>query len=258
MQKILLCVCAAVLAACAASPCFAADSPWDGTWKLNQARSKMTGETETITRAGDMYTIQGPVDVKFACDGKDYPFLENRSNSCTGGGHTFTITSKINGKVTSTSKHEISADEKMLTISTSGTRPDGTTYTSSETDVRVGSGTGLAGTWKDTKVSSSVPGMVMLKVHDGMLHWEDVGYKDSSDAKLDGTPGPVSGPTVPAGVTTTNKAEGHNKLVCTVMLNGKLLNTDIMTLSADGKSYTDVSWQAGKENEKRTYIYEKQ
>jgi len=258
MKKTVLCLCAAVVAACAALPCYAADSPWDGTWKLNEAKSKMTGETETITKAGDMYTVHGPVSYKFACDGKEYPILEDRTIACTASGHTYTMMVKVKGNLVATSKHEISADEKTMMISTNSTKPDGTAVASSETDVRVGTGTGLAGTWKDTKVNSSVPGAVMLKVHDGMLRWEDAGYKNASDIKLDGTPGPVTGPTVPSGLTATNKPEGPNKLVCTVMLNGKLLTTDVMTLSADGKSYTDVSWQPGKENEKRTYVYEKQ
>ena len=50
----------------------------------------------------------------------------------------------------------------------------------------------------------------------------------------------------------------QTKVVTVTLLNGKELGKDIMTLSADGKAITDVSWATGKENEKQTYIHEKQ
>jgi hypothetical protein len=55
----------------------------------------------------------------------------------------------------------------------------------------------------------------------------------------------------------SNKLE-NGAVTSTVSLNGKPLGTDVMTLSADGKVLTDVSWSAGKENEKQTYVYDKQ
>jgi hypothetical protein len=56
----------------------------------------------------------------------------------------------------------------------------------------------------------------------------------------------------------SNKAEGPSKVVTTISLNGKGLGKDVMTLSADGKTITDVSWTPGKESEKQTSVYEKQ
>ncbi|HEX5282724.1 MAG TPA: hypothetical protein VFW30_01295 [Bryocella sp.] len=46
MRKTICCACAAL--ALAAAPCFAAGQSWDGTWKLNVAKSKFTGDTFTI------------------------------------------------------------------------------------------------------------------------------------------------------------------------------------------------------------------
>jgi hypothetical protein len=43
-----------------------------------------------------------------------------------------------------------------------------------------------------------------------------------------------------------------------VTLNGKEIGRDVMTLSADGKTITDVSWTPGKESEKQTYVYDRQ
>ncbi len=250
-------MCAAL--ALAAAPCVAAGSSWDGTWKLNKAKSKMTGSTVTITQNGGMYTLDaGPIKFNFACDGKDYNVLPTETVSCTGSGNSYTLVWKINGKVQSTTKRTMSADGSTLNDVNSGTRPDGTAFTDRETDTRVGSGSGMAGTWKETAIKTSAPGVIVLKVNGDVMHFENPGYKVWSDAKLDGTPAAIQGKDVPAGLTTWNKSEGSNKVESATLLNGKELGRDIMTLSADGKTITDVSWTPGKESEKQTYVYERQ
>lgn len=258
MNKRWTCICIAALAL-AAAPCFAATSKWDGTWKLNQAKSKMTGSTVTISQSGNMYTTDtGSFKFSFACDGKDYHVLPDRTISCTGSGRAFTLVGKINGKLYSTTKREISADGKSLTDVTTGTRPDGTAYTDHETDTRVGGGSGMAGTWREAAVKNSAPESMTLKVNGDVLHFYNSGYKETTDAKLDGTPAPIKGPTAPAGLMLSNKSDGPNKIETVVTLNGKQLGQDVMTLSADGKTITDVSWTPGKESEKQTYVFEKQ
>jgi hypothetical protein len=256
-MKKLLC-CAGLLCVAVATPCFAA-SPWDGTWKLNEAKSHMTGSTVTITQQGGMYMLDaGVVKYKFACDGKDYVILADRSLSCTGSGNSYTEIVKIAGKPYETTTRMISADGKTMTVTSKGTRPDGTPFTTNDTEVREGAGTGLVGTWKETKVKSSVPSVIELKVNGNVFHWYDPGYKELSDAKLDGTPAPISGGAAPPGLMISNKSDGPMKVASVVTLNGKELGKDIMTLSADGKTITDVSWTPGKESEKQSYVYDKQ
>lgn len=251
--------CAAALSLAAGVPCFAASSPWDGTWKLNEAKSHMTGSTVTITQQGGMFLLDaGAVKYKFACDGKDYPIIADRSLSCTGSGNSYTEVVKIGGKPYETTKRDISADGKTLTSVTKGTRPDGTAFTVNDTEVREGAGTGLAGTWKETKTKDSAAEVIELKVNGNVLHFYEPGFKEVSDAKLDGTLAPITGGTAPAGLMISNKSDGPTKVVSVVTLNVKELDKDIMTLSADGKTITDVVWVPGKEAEKRTYVYDKQ
>jgi hypothetical protein len=258
MNRKLICGCAATLMM-ATIPCFAAASKWDGTWKLNQAKSKMTGSTVTISQNGNMYNVDtGAFKFSFACDGKDYHFLPDRTFACTGNGHSFTLLAKINGKLYSTTKREISTDSKTLTDITTGTRPDGTTYTDHETDTRVGGGSGMVGTWRETAIKNSAPESMVLKVNGDVLHFESPSYKETTDAKLDGTAAAVKGPMSPAGLMLSNKSDGPDKVITVVTLNGKQLSQDVMTLGADGKTITDVSWTPGKESEKQTYVYEKQ
>ncbi len=103
MKKLLCCALAAAVSLAVAAPCFAAGSPWDGTWKLNQAKSKMTGSTFTISMDGGMYTVDtGTIKFQYACDGKDYTIIADRTISCTGGGNSFTVGIKVAGKPYST------------------------------------------------------------------------------------------------------------------------------------------------------------
>jgi hypothetical protein len=165
---------------------------------------------------------------------------------------------KIAGKPYDTSKRDISADGKTMTVVTTGTRPDGTKFTDTDTEIREGAGTGLVGKWKETKVKDSAPTSIELKVNGDVLHYYEPGFKELSDAKLDGTPAPITGGTAPAGLMVSNKSDGPMKVASIVTLGGKELSKDVMTLSADGKTITDVTWTPGKEAEKRTYVYDKQ
>src|SRR5215469_12223500 len=83
MKIRLYCACAAL--ALAALPCLAAGSSWDGTWKMNVAKSKFTGDTFTITAKGNMMNLSnGTVAYDFACDGKAYPTIADRTVTCSG------------------------------------------------------------------------------------------------------------------------------------------------------------------------------
>src|ERR1051326_3852042 len=65
----------------------AADAPYIGTWKLNTAKSQMTGETLSIEKlpAGDMqyhYDVEG-FAYNFNLDGKEYPLPDGGTTSWT-------------------------------------------------------------------------------------------------------------------------------------------------------------------------------
>lgn len=244
-----------------ALPAFAAVTPkFDGTWKLNEAKSQMTGSTYTIAKEGDMYKVStGAIQFKFALDGKDYPVIADATTACTGTMKKATCVEKVAGKVMSTTTRTLSADGQTESDVTTGTRPDGTKYTDRETYQRVsGDAASMVGTWKNVKSTNSAPSLIMLKVNGDTLHYENVSYKETADGKLDGTLAPITGPDTPQGLMISNTAEGEDKIKGVVTLNGKELGTDIMTVSADGKTITDVAWSAGKEDEKQTYVYDKQ
>ena len=123
-----------------AAVCFAADNPFMGTWKLNEAKSKIAAgagknNTAVYEAAGDSIkvTVDG-VDGKGNAthsewtgkiDGKDYP-VSGEANADTRSykminAHTLELTQKKGDKVTESGRIVVSADGKTRTVTVSGT-----------------------------------------------------------------------------------------------------------------------------------------
>jgi hypothetical protein len=123
--------------------CFASDAQM-GTWKLNEAKSKIAAgmpknTTVVLEAAGDSVkvTIDGTTnDGKPAhnewtgkLDGKDYPVTGDPNSDMRSykqiDDHTLEFAIKKGGKVTISGRAVISADGKTRTVTTSGTNPEG-------------------------------------------------------------------------------------------------------------------------------------
>jgi hypothetical protein len=121
-----------------------ASNPNMGTWKLNEAKSKipaMAPKNNTVTyeAAGDdiKVTVDGtdgegkPTHNEWTgkFDGKDYPLTGDPSADTrsykTVDDHTTDLTNKKGGKVTLTGRIVISTDGKSRTVTVSGTDPQG-------------------------------------------------------------------------------------------------------------------------------------
>ena len=126
-----------------AAVCFAADG-FIGTWKLNEAKSKLSpGTPKNITvvyeAVGDnvKVTIDGtdgagqPTHNEWTgkFNGKDYPVTGDPSSDARSlkkiNDHTLTFAVKKGDKVTTTGRIVLSADGKTRTVTTTGTDPKG-------------------------------------------------------------------------------------------------------------------------------------
>jgi hypothetical protein len=131
----------------AGAVCFA--SPQMGTWKLNEAKSKIApGMTKNNTvvyeAAGDSVkvTVDGadsmgkPVRSEWTgkFDGKDYPVTGDPTSDARSykqiGARTLEMAIKKDGKVTATGRIVVSADGKTRTVTLSGTNAMGKKVTS--------------------------------------------------------------------------------------------------------------------------------
>lgn len=123
----------------AATVCFAAEDVNMGTWKLNEAKSKigpgMPKNTTVVYAAADdsvKITVDGvdgdgkPVHNEWTgkFDGKDYPVTGDSSSDTRAykrvNDHTLEITNKKGGTVTTTARVVVSADGKSRTVTAHG------------------------------------------------------------------------------------------------------------------------------------------
>jgi hypothetical protein len=132
----------------AAAMCFASDVQM-GTWKLNEAKSKIAAgapknSTVVYEAAGDgiKVTIDGTAPDGTAThsewtgkfDGKDYPSTGNPNEDMRSvkqiSDHTLHVTSKKGGKILLTAHVVVAADGKSRTVTTNGTDAQGKKYES--------------------------------------------------------------------------------------------------------------------------------
>ena len=132
----------------AGAVCFASDVQM-GTWKLNEAKSKIAAgapknSTVVYEAAGDSIkvTIDGNAPDGTAThsewtgkfDGKDYPSTGNPNEDMRSvkqiDDHTLQVTSKKGGKVVLTAHVVVAADGKSRTVTANGTDAQGKKYKS--------------------------------------------------------------------------------------------------------------------------------
>lgn len=249
---------------CALAPSAFAASPWDGTWKLDVAKSHFEGPSfiYSKTASGMWHFSDGSnVNFDFAPDGKPYKTVDADDTMTTTakGDHELIEVNKHKDIVLSTIDETLSADGKTLTDHFTGTKPNGEKFNDTTVSTRVGEGTGFVGKWKSTKVTVSAPGgYVIATAADGTVTWDIPDYKIKAVGKTDGTPIKPEGPTVSNGMTIAFKSVGAKELSYLTKINGKTLSEGKMVLSADGKWLTDTSWSPGKESEKTIGVYMKQ
>jgi len=239
----------------------AAENPFAGTWKLNPAKSKLTGDTMKFAKAesGAIRWSGSGLSYTFKMDGKEYkgPFGETvvwKQIDET----TWQSTTTEKGTLLSTDTSKLSADGKTLTVVSKGTKPSGETFEDTAVYERISGDKGLLGGWRDKQVKVGAPSTLEIASSgkDGLL-FKSVDYKWSSDAQFDGNDYPVTGPTMPEHIAITLKHTGPHSFEMVMKQNGKALFRESYRASQDGRTLT-VAGSAIAVNEPYTEVFEKQ
>ncbi len=143
-----------------------AEDPFLGKWKLNLAKSKLTGQIITIQEApGNSYQFQEDehIDIILA-DGLDHPTHFGGTMAITQKkSDTWAITYKRDGQVSMNTVWKVSRDGQKLTYTATGTRPNGHRFQNEMTAKRTGGGSGLVGAWETTGVALSSPREIYIE-----------------------------------------------------------------------------------------------
>lgn len=224
-------------------------------------RAKITGHTVTFTAepGGTIRVTAGGQSYSFKPDGSETktPFGDMGAWTRIDDSTWKTVYSK-DSTVLDTDTWKLAADGKTIEVSSTGTKPNGDSFSESKSYGRVAAGKGLFGKSKSTKASSNSPDTRVIEANgdDGII-WNIPEIKASLPLKFDGNDVAPTGPTIPAGLTLSATRVSPRKFAILEKINGKVVFKGTSEVSADGKTMTSVGSPVGV-SEPTIAVYEKQ
>lgn len=237
-----------------------AGNPFVGSWKFDPVRSRLVAESLHYTALGGgrmRFSNGAALRYDFALDGKDYKTADDRSISWKPlGPGRWETTAKAAGKTTETAVRSLSPDGKTLTVHAEGVLPDGTAYKHDKSYTRVGTGKGLAGTWRGAAVDThNMPdGYVISEDAAGVITWEIPTDKQRLTGRFDGSEMKLVGPNAPAETVFAVTRVSERKLAYVMKTRGEPGQYGTVTISKDGETFTEESWPPGREEDKSTGV----
>lgn len=234
---------------------------WNGTWKLDPAKSHVYGPTLRISRSPDgVFHNSGRIgSANFDCDGKEHRVSESLTISCTQRNSDYLeILGFKNGSKVSTAHWKLSNNENSLTIQGTMFQPDGSAKSKEAHYIRTSGLTGFVGGWRNVEPFKGLPSILQTSIRNNALH---LSYPESGthvDALIDGASAAVHTPMFPSGATIVLSERGPQVLILTTELKGQAVYIEDWQISANGRSLTQSSWFESKPNEKYVLVYVKQ
>ena len=238
----------------------AATDPWSGTWVLDRGCSTLTGQSIEIERVRTGYHFDfGAVRFDIGDDGRFYPTVPGRSTSIRPvGPSTWLRIHRANGRDFERSILRVTPDQRSLVIDSDTVDPEGGVHRSQDVENRVGTGQGLAGTWRSRTAGINVPARIVLKVLDGGRI--RIGAPEDRNYFIVTPDGPAAvnqGPRATSDARLTLRRVSARELRWTVTLAGRPFQDGIDTLSEAG-DLIETSWMDKLPGEKQRAVYRRQ
>jgi hypothetical protein len=239
----------------------AAQNPFTGTWKLNQDKSQLAGDTMKFGPAegNAMQLTAGAFTYSFRVDGGNYamPTGDIAIWRQTAPDTWTTEYRKTDGKLMSNDSWKLSSDGKTLTVTTSGVKANGDLYTDTADYVRTAGTDGLTGSWKSTAVKMSSPNeLIIQEISLDKLLLKIPAIKASCELNFNGRETVVDGPDIPTGLRLSLQRTGPYSFKLVQKLNGSTIKSAVYTVSEDSKTMTEVGGAPG--DPPSTMVWEKQ
>jgi hypothetical protein len=236
----------------------AQEPTFTGTWKLNVAKSQLSGQTVTFQKKPDgliHFDSQG-FAYDFTLDGKEHPTPDGGTTAWREvNPTTWEATNRANGKVIATYRSVLNGDS--LTLLMQMKKPDGTSSDLTSKWTRVSGGPGFLGTWKSTEVKGAAPIMELSVQGTTGITIKAPEVQMSCTGSFDGKDYPImiGGAAVKQTIAFERLAPMSFKM--TTKLDGKPYYVETLTLSADGKTLVDEAVPVSA-NEPSKAVYERQ
>jgi hypothetical protein len=259
-MKQLLCVSAAIIAAALSLPCVAQSAPsataWNGSWKTDPASMHFDGTVYSITTDAKGFAIAsgGKEFTKMECPGKPVTNPSGSMTTCVKAGSGFRVTTARDGKTLSVVSMAVAPGGKKMMRVAKNTPPDDAPYTMTLTYDRVGSGSGMAGMWKETGFNESQDtGILGIEVTGDSVAFRETDSPKPMICKLDGTP------TVTGGKNTMSVTaiDPHTLKVKYMSGDGKVVRENTFALSLDGKTISETDFTADPTPSAETQLFHK-
>lgn len=220
----------------------AATDPFTGSWKLNPSKSKLTDQMKVEAAGPNTYTLIFSGDNKetVVADGTDQPGLYGTTFSITVvSPHQWKGTRKKDGRLLISATWTLSDDSNTLTDDFTGYRADGTTSNLLYKYTRTTPGTGFVATWESvTEQVNSTYEMQVETYQDSGLSFINPSQKMTRSLNFDGKDYPGQGPNLPAGYASSAHRISDRTLELTDKINDKIMDTQEVEVSPDGKVLT--------------------
>lgn len=228
---------------------WAASDPFVGTWKLNPSKSELTDQMKVESLGSNRYAFDfGGGTETIVADGTDQPANFGTTMSVTiEAPDTWKGVRKKNGRVLLTGIWKLSKDGNTLRDDFTECQPDGSKFNLYYVYKRTAGGPGFAGTWESTseKVNSVFELQIRPYEGDG-LSFITPAEGSTENVKFDGKDYPNLGPNVAPGSASSGRRVNERTLEMTGKIKDKVIDTQQITLSPDGKTLTMTVHNAGR------------
>jgi hypothetical protein len=173
-------------------------------------------------------------------DGTDQPGLFGTTFSITvEAPDTWKVVRKNGGRMTIQGIWKLSHDGNTLTDDFTSYRPDGSTFHLLYTYKRTAGNSGFPGTWESVneQVNSSYELEIQAWQQDG-LSFINRAAEMTKSMNFDGKDYPAAGPNVPSGYASSAQRASDRSLTITDKIGNKVLDTQQIEVSPDGKTMT--------------------
>jgi hypothetical protein len=228
------------LACFAAGVAWAANDPMVGNWKLDSQKSRLIDEMKVTSLGGNKYSFDfgGGHPEAIVVDGTDQPGMSGTTYAVQAvSPDEWTSVRKKDGRVELKAIWKLSKDGNTLHDDYTGIGDNGKTIHLIYVYERRGAGSGFAGDWVSTSAQVDTVYVVQVRPYEGdglsiISPLEGV----TKSIRFDGKDYPNTG----SGVKTVSSAQRVNErtVELTDKLGGKVLGTQEITVSEDGKTLT--------------------